>query len=526
MAAVVFYCVIIGFTLGVFIRSFYVPSYDYLVLGLLLSAIGAVVWSRRHQSWALLGSIAFLGLILGIVRFDIATWNTSATDLDERVGVEQTFFGTVSREPEQRERTTHVYVTLDEFDAPVLLFAERSTQVQYGDEVVVAGRLQRPDSFTTDLGRTFDYPGYLEARGVTHTMFYPELTVIGSGGGNVLLAALFSFKHTFMDSIERLIPEPQVALGEGLLLGVKSALGEELETAFRRTGIIHSVVLSGYNVMLVVVFVMTILSYFLGLRARLLFGVAAIVAFALLVGLSATVVRASIMAVLILVARTTGNSYGVMRALFLAGLIMLMVNPYLLVFDPGFHLSFVATMGLILLAPHLETLFARVPSVIGVREFLVATVATQIFVLPLLLYQIGEFSVVSVLVNVLVLPMVPVAMLLTFMTGMVGLLSTTIALPLAYLTHLSLSYILHVATWFAALPFAAFVVPPFPFPLMVIAYVALGYVVWRLVEPSVPTESSSIIVPPDSLSGWTIVEEGEEKAGEFHSPARAPQFFK
>ncbi len=512
MAPVIFYTVVVSFTVGIFIRSLYTLSFDYLVLGLLLSAVGALMWARQRNSQALLLSLAILGMVVGTVRLDVATWSQYTSDFEQSITSEQTFFGTITREPEQRERTTHVYVTLDELETTVLLYAPRATAVEYGDKVVVQGELTRPESFTTDLGRTFNYPGYLEARGVTYVMYYPELTVIGSGSGNLLLSTLFTFKHTFMDTIEGLIPEPQVGLGEGLLLGVKSALGEELEAAFRRTGIIHIVVLSGYNVMLVVVFVMTILSYFLGLKARLPFGVAAIVAFALLVGLSATVVRASLMAILILVARTTGNSYGVMRALFLAGFVMLLFNPYLLVFDPGFQLSFVATMGLILLAPHLEKIFSRVPSVIGVREFLVATVATQIFVLPLLLYQIGEFSVVSVLVNVLVLPMVPVAMFLTFISGLLGLVSSTVALPVAYLTHLSLTYIITVATWFAGLPFAAFVVPPFPFPLMVIAYVALGYVLWQLMQPRTGSEPAMVTpLAPDSLSGWTIVEDEESK---------------
>jgi len=272
---------------------------------------------------------------------------------------------------------------------------------------------------------------------------------------------------------------------------------------------------------------MTIFAYVLGLRGRLVFGLMAIAAFALLVGLSATVLRASIMASLILVARSTGRSYAVMRALIFAGLIMLAINPYLLVFDTGFQLSFVATAGLILLAPHLERVVAFVPSTIGIREFLVATLATQLFVMPLLLYQIGEFSVVSVLVNVLVLPMVPVAMLLTFLTGVVGFLSASLALPLAYATHLSLSYIIVVAEWFAGLPFSSYVVPPFPAWFMVLSYAALGYGVWwwhqRSKLPALAMHDR------DALAGWTIEEVGAEPktepAGELRSPAGPIRLF-
>ena len=126
-----------------------------------------------------------------------------------------------------------------------------------------------------------------------------------------------------------------------------------------------------------------------------------------------------------------------------------------------------------------------------------ATLATQLFVLPLLLYQMGELSVVAVIVNVLVLPMVPVAMALTFLTGLIGLISTTLALPLAYTAHLSLSYIIGVAKWFGALPFASFSVPPFSFWFVPLGYVAVAALIWQLNHES------------NTLRGWEIVEEVE-----------------
>jgi competence protein ComEC len=162
-----------------------------------------------------------------------------------------------------------------------------------------------------------------------------------------------------------------------------------------------------------------------------------------------------------------------------AGLAMLILNPYLLAYDVGFQLSFMATLGLILVAPYFETRLQKVPGTLGAREFLIATLATQIFVSPLLLYQIGEFSVVAVIINVLVLPMVPVAMLLTFATGMVAMVSTTMAVPLAWLAYASLSYIIILCEGFASLSFASYVVPAFPFWLVPLSYMVLGYFIWR-----------------------------------------------
>lgn len=135
---------------------------------------------------------------------------------------------------------------------------------------------------------------------------------------------------------------------------------------------------------------------------------------------------------------------------------------------------------------------------ISVREFLVATLATQLFVLPILLYQVGEFSVVAVVVNVLVLPMVPAAMLLSFLTGLSAFIFPPLASVLALLTYVSLTYIIHLAEWFSALPLAAFVVPAFPFWFVPVGYALIAWFIWRLDRE------------PDPLKGWTIVEVEEK----------------
>jgi len=218
--------------------------------------------------------------------------------------------------------------------------------------------------------------------------------------------------------------------------------------------------------MIVVTFILYVLRWMFGRRLSVTIGLVGIVIFALLVGLSATVVRACLMASLLLIIGLTGRVYLILRGLLLAGFMMLLWNPYSLAFDVGFQLSFIATLGLILVAPDLEARLRVMPSPFGVREFLVATLATQLFVLPLLLYQIGELSVVAVIVNILVLPMVPVAMLLTFFTGMVAFVSMSLATPLAFVTHLSLTYIIVIAEWFGSLPFCViYSTGPFRFGL-------------------------------------------------------------
>lgn len=503
MHAVLFYAATIAFAAGILFRSFLFVGLPTVLFGMVLAGVCALLWSKKRSApsapYVLVLSVMMLFAAFGILRMEWASWSETDPSLESLLTTEITIQGVIAREPDIRDTTSHVYI--EAHDRIFLIITDRYVPYQYGDRVSVTGELLRPESFETDLGRTFNYRGYLLARGTAYMMIYPDMVRVSSGEGNILQEKLLSVKHMLMRSIEQVLPEPHAGLGEGLLLGVKRALGDELEAVFRKAGIIHIVVLSGYNIMLVVTFVLYLSAYVLPLRARMLFGITAIIIFALIVGFSATVLRASIMASLLLIARAIGQTSAIIRTLLFAGCIMLFFNPYLLAFDTGFQLSFLATLGLILAAPYIENRLGLVPTHIGAREFLTATLATQIFVLPLLLYQIGEFSVVSVVMNVLVLPMVPIAMLGTFAAGVIGMFSTVMALPFTYTTYLSLSYILILAEWFASLPFATYQVPAFPFWVLPFVYSVIGYGVWRLRLKN--TDGSNI----DPLQDWTIVDE-------------------
>lgn len=499
-----FYVAVGAFAIGIGVATIFSTPIATIVWVMLLALAIAVVRMRtpdfafRNVLYGLVLGLVFVSL--GLLRTEWHKESFTNSGFDGQVGEEILFSGIVAKEPDERARVTQL--TVSSGGERVLVSVDRHRDISYGDEVVVRGEMKRPEAFETDLGRTFNYPGYLLARGVTHTVSFAEVVVIGEDKANPIVARLLEVKHWLMRGIESVIEEPQAGLAEGLLLGVKQALGDDIEQAFRQSGIIHIVVLSGYNVMLVVAFFMLVLSP-LPRRVRMLIGVLAVTGFALLVGLSATVVRASIMASIFLFADTFSRSYSVLRILFFAGAVMIFFNPYLLLFDIGFQLSFMATLGLVLITPQFETALsgAKIP---GVREYVFATVATQIAVLPLLLYHIGEISIVAVVVNLLVLPVVPFAMLGAFLSGIFASLLPSLAVVFAYPTTLLLSYILFAAIWFASIPFATVTLPEFSPVWVLILYLAIGMALW-FVSRETRSESTE-------LDGWEIVEEADTLA--------------
>ncbi len=492
-----------GLFLGVTLESLY-----QLPMGVLVglgagSFLAGLAWRRLGSLWSLAVSLCLLLVCAGIVRTQWYEQQFVGSPLAAQVEERVTIVGEVIREPDERTNFTQLFVQTD--TDRVLVRVDRFLDVQYGDVIEVTGKLIKPEVFVTDTNREFDYPKYLQVRGVQYVMSFASVELVERTGGHAVLALLYTAKAYFVATLEQALPSPEVDLGVGLLLGVKQALGEDLETAFRQTGIIHIVVLSGYNVMLVVGFFWWISAWFFSIRGRIIFGLVGITLFALLVGLSATVVRASVMAAILLIGKWLGRLYDVLRALLFAAAVMVLINPYILLYDIGFQLSFMATLGLVLVLPQFESTVATHASTLKLGDLFKATLITQLFVLPLLMYNIGEVSLVSVVVNMLVLPMVPVAMLATFATGIVGVVSIQLAALLGLLAQLPLTYIILTAQWFAQLPFAAVIVPQIPVWFMLGMYLVPAgvWAVWKYVTRD--------RIEPEPLSDWVVVEEGEFK---------------
>lgn len=513
-----------SFMVGVAVATLLECNYVHVLWILLLALVVGLYRSRsseaRPAAVLLVICLSFVSFAAGILRTESYEQKFVSTDLDMQVDSEITFVGIVSKEPDVRDQLQ--MLTVDFEQEVVLVSTDKSIRVLYGDEVTVSGVLEIPENFTTDLDRTFDYKNYLKAKGVRYRISFAEVEVLSNNNKNIFITKLLAVKQLFMSQLDQVLIEPAGSLADGLLLGVDKGLGDQLEEDFRRSGIIHIVVLSGYNVMLVVVFVLFILSFFIRSKWKLLFGLLAIVAFALLVGLSATVVRASVMASLLLIAQTLRRTYDVLRALLFAGFVMVVVNPYILLFDIGFQLSFMATVGIILALPF----FAHndQPEALGfsLRSYVVATVSTQIAVLPLLVYHIGEVSLVAVIVNVLVLPVVPFVMLLSFITGMVNFVSPTLASLVGYPTQFLLEYIIYVAQLFASFSFSTTTLPVLSawWVLVMYAVLVMGYILLR--NPAV------LNINNGELSDWTIEEETESGSDRRSDPLReeVPKIFR
>ncbi|HEX8946700.1 MAG TPA: ComEC/Rec2 family competence protein, partial [Candidatus Paceibacterota bacterium] len=460
------------------LRSLFVFGWQPILFATLLAALlGSAAFLKPRLAYSL-GAVFFLCVALGMTRMAITDTPLPvpfASELHHKVSYE----GVVVSDPDVRDANQRIVVRVEDGGAEtkMLVVASRTLPISVGDAVSFSGVLLTPQPFDTDGGRTFRYDKYLERDGVRFVMNFAAVRVINSAPWYSVPAALAHVKHAFLNGLAVTLPEPYASLAGGVVIGGKNGLGDDLQQAFVTSGLVQIIVLSGYNVMVVAEWLMALLALTkLSRRWSAGAGAFAILIFIGIAGFSATAIRAALMAFIALFAKATGRTYAASRALLVAVVLMLAWNPLYLLYDPGFGLSVAATAGLIWLSPLFEKMLSFIRSPFW-KDALATTLAAQVAVLPLLLYDTGNLSLVALPANLITMPVVPLAMGLSAFAGTSGMLFgtafQTIGILLAYPAYLANAYLIYVAQKAALLPLAAFTLPPFPAWLVVIAYAAL-----------------------------------------------------
>ena len=473
-----------------FLRSFLFVDFYFVVLIsvvsfaliLFFSLISKNKWPARNATHSVAGggiiaSVFILASCLGILRFN-AVNVLAPSVLESKIGEKVSLSGIIVDEPDIRENNQKLTVEISspKNKAKVLISTQFGEDYKYGDEVNFSGKLFKPENFITDQGKEFDYVNYLRKDGIYFIMNYADVEILSRGNGNKIKSGLFFIKEKFLEKMNLVVQSPESLLMGGLILGEKASFSSEMRQKFIDTGTIHIVALSGYNITIVAEWFMKLFAFLpknLGIGA----GIFAILLFILMTGGSSTAIRAGIMATLVLVARATGRNYDVARALILAGVFMILLNPFVLVYDVSFQLSFIATVAVIFLTPRIEKYFMWVPDFFKLRDIVSVTFAAYIFVLPFILYKMGNLSLVALPANIFILPFISFTMLLGFFTSLGGVISHILAAPLGYISYLFLHYELGVVNFFANLPFAFFSIPNFPLFLTILIY---AYFIYKL----------------------------------------------
>ncbi|MFZ2719917.1 MAG: ComEC/Rec2 family competence protein [Minisyncoccia bacterium] len=481
MGPQIFWTAILFFLFGVTVRTVLEVGWITILFLALFSIVPLlfILFTRSRERALVLSFVAALALAGGVARMHTGIIESEPV-LDAYIGEKVQITGFVQDEPDVREnnvriplRITAIASTSVSSDVAVLVIAPLHTEVAYGDILSAEGELDVPEKFETGEGRYFDYPGFLAKDRILYSMSFAQVERIGENKGNRIKAWAISVKQRYLEGIANALSEPQAGLAGGITVGDKRGLGEELSETFRTVGLTHIVVLSGYNIMVVVEALMRGLS-----RApqtlRLSLAVFVAFFFAAITGFASASSRAALMATIAIAGKASGRTYLASRALALVAAAMVLWNPYVLVFDPGFQLSIIATAGLIHFSPLFESRLTFLTQRFGLRDIAAATLGTQLAVLPLLLYQNGQLSLFALPANLFALVVIPFAMLFSALAAFFGLFTGIVAPIFGLPAYALLSYVIAVAELFAWLPFSSLSIPAFGFWWLILIYATLG----------------------------------------------------
>ncbi len=472
-----------------------IPPLAWLLAGVLVltAAVALARWIAHTAPVgphaALVVTILFCALAFGAAR---AAWADPAYDphaishLPTKTVL--SLRGEVAAEPDIRGGLRYLLIDVS---AASLDGGQTWRQASGRAEVSVSG----PDDwFAPAYGDTLTVKGMLAnalqgaPTGVLAEMHDAQATILARGGGNPLLLALFSLRTRLAEAIQRTLPEPEAALLIGILLGFKTPVLRTRLSLFTETGTIHLVVPAGLKVAMLAEMARRAVQP-LGRWPRLVGPLAMVALYAALGGGGPAALRAAIMGGLLVLSGSLGRRYNVFSALALAALLMTASEP-LLIYDAGFQLTTLATLGIPLLTPPLQrvllTVLGRLGHGVGegIAESLAVTMAAQIATLPVLALTFGEVSLIAPIANLLTVPLLAPLLILGGLLAVCGAtgvaLLGALAVALSWVVWPLLWYVNNTIALCASIPGAALAVVGIPLVVAWGYYLLLTIGGWRL----------------------------------------------
>ena len=361
-----------------------------------------------------------VGIIIyavAVVAFGITPEIKAKEKISELAGENVVVVGKIKGDPEFSENSGSVKlekikINDEEMRGMIYVAVTTEERLERGDVLMISGKMT--EGFGTFVGAIY--------HGTVKDFYRPET-------GRTMI----NLRNKFSENVKRVINrEREAGLGLGYLLGMRNELDDEVVEMLALVGLTHIVVASGTHLGLIIDFLKKRfgkISRFAGVFFSLVF----IFLFAELIGWTPSITRAAIVTGVTLVGWYSGKTVEGWRVILFAMAITLAMNPMNLV-DLGWLLSFASFIGIMILAPILKTFFygkinpwekAEVKKKKGpgkIAEMIIASVAANLMCAPILIYFFGSISLISVIANVLILPTIPMAIGLTFLSGVVGFL--------------------------------------------------------------------------------------------------------
>lgn len=326
---------------------------------LLLTALFNLLYKNKLLA---IISFSFFSLLSGMFYYSYYSFKQEVVlPFGEEIKIE----GVVIKRPDVDYKKQQAPVLIENIEgnakytegAIILVKFPHFPSVHYGDKVSFSGKIEKPGMI-----EEFDYGKYLRRRLIYGVVANPEDSIAHDNNlslGQKFFSNLYYASARFEQSLNSILAEPQSSLASGILLGVKRNIPDDFKEALSVTGTTHIVALSGFNVTIIAIILGSILANYFNKKKVFIISLLLIITFVLLTGAAPSVVRAAIFSLLIIFGKTLGRRADQTNLMLLAALVMVLFNPFILMDDVGFELSFLAFCGLLYISPFMKIILEK-----------------------------------------------------------------------------------------------------------------------------------------------------------------------
>jgi len=346
----------------------------------------------------------------------------------------------------------------------ILINLKGKEALNYGDELILRGSLHRPFSKNNSSGRS--YRDYLYNQGIRFIMNVKteaDIVKLNINKGFVLTRFSIWLKQKIEHVIFKRTSFLTAAVLDAMVLGEKRNIPWFVNNSMMKSGTLHILVVSGFNVGIISFIIFIILKLIrLPRKLRLVLTIPLLILYCLITGASNPVVRATVMAILFIIAYLMKREPDIYNSLGIAAVFILMANPRQL-FDIGFQLSFVSVLSIVCIYPKLKLLLyiesLRPRFVKFMLEGCLVSFSAWLGTMGFIAYYFKIFSPVTVLANIFIVPLAALITLSGISLIIVGSIFPILAPFFAFSTELEVFVLLKINAFLIGLPFAYFYLP-------------------------------------------------------------------
>lgn len=331
----------------------------------------------------------------------------------------------------------------------------------------------------------FDYSKYMYSQNLYGSIFIEDINDIDIIETNKINLITF-IQNSIFDVLEKLLPKEHLGILLGMLIGDTFYISDDVEIYFKLSGITHLLAVSGSNVTYIIAITKFLFKKLFGKNLSNYFSIFMIILFVLISGASPSVVRAGIMAIILIFSEILGRAANTFSTIATTAIIMLLSNP-LIICDIGFLLSFGGTVGIVLLNNIFTEYFNIKFCIVSnnklfkyVLEMFTVSLSAQIILLPIMWYYFNNISFISILTNLLVGPFVGIITVLGLVMYFLSLIYMPIGKLISYCLYVLISLIILISKCCSKVPFGNIILPTPSLFLILIYYLVLYLVIQKL----------------------------------------------